>query len=103
MFTTTLRIPDELAAFLQETAKDSSMSVNAFLAQLLEKERAEARRRRLANDWAAYAADEAAQDVSYAFAAQAECVAEPPGVPYGVVKPPRKAASPRKGRGKAKP
>ena len=102
MFTTTLRLPDELAAFLQATAKDASMSVNAFLAQLLEKERAEARRRRLANDWAAYAADGPAQDVGYALAAQSDCVAEPPGEPYRVVKPPRKPPGPRKGRGRAK-
>jgi len=38
MFSTTLRIPDDLAAFLQQAAKAEAMSVNAFLADLLERE-----------------------------------------------------------------
>jgi len=84
MFTTTLRLPDDLARFLQETAKGASLSVNAFVAQLLEKEQAETRRRRLARDWAEYAADGEGQDVSYALAAQGELVAEPPAAPYRV-------------------
>jgi hypothetical protein len=83
MFSTTLRIPDDLAAYLQEAAKDASMSVNAWLAQLLERERAEARRRRLAQDWAVYAADLPAQEVDYALPAQRELVAEPLSPPYG--------------------
>ena len=82
MITTTLRLPDDLARFLQETAREASMSVNAFLAQLLEQERAQARRRRLALDWAAYAAEDSAQDVGYALPAQADLVAEPEGLPY---------------------
>ena len=77
MLSTTLRINDELGAFLQEAARDQDLSVNAFLIQLLEEKRAEARRRRLAEDWAAYAADPAAQDVAYAWPAQAGLVAEP--------------------------
>jgi len=45
--------------------------------QLLEDWREEERRRRLARDWAAYAAEPAAQEVEYAWPAQAELVAEP--------------------------
>jgi len=82
MYTTTLRLSDELARYLQETAQGASMSVNAFLSQLLEKERAEARRQRLTRDWAEYAADGTGQDVEYALPAQGELVAEPPVQPY---------------------
>ena len=98
MFTTTLRISDDLALFLQETAQGAALSVNAFLAQLLERERAEARRRRLAQDWADYAADGPAQDVDYAVAAQSELVAEPAAAPYRA----KAAPHPAKGRGRAK-
>ena len=101
MFTTTLRLPDDLARYLQETAKGASMSVNAFLSQLLEKERAEARRRRLALDWAEYATGDAGQDVAYALAAQGEIVAEPPGAPYRVDEPAPKRPVPKpRARGK---
>lgn len=94
MFSTTLRISDDLAVFLQQAARAEAMSVNAFLAGLLERERQNARRRRLAKDWAAYAADGEAQDVEYAFAAQAEVAAEE-AHPY--------RAEPKPGRkGKAK-
>ena len=72
MFTTTLRIPDDLAAFLQEAAQGASLSVNAFLAQLLQRERTETRRRRLAQDWTAYATEALDQDVDCAVAAQRE-------------------------------
>jgi hypothetical protein len=102
MFTTTLRLTDDLALFLQETARGASLSVNAFLAQLLEKERAEARRRRLAEDWAAYAADEAAQDVDYALAAQGEILAEPPGAQYRADPALVKAPASRKARGRGR-
>jgi hypothetical protein len=81
MFSTTLRITDELAAFLQQAAQAEAMSVNAFLARLLEQERQAARLRRLAKDWEAYAADGEAQEVAYAQAAQMELAAEEP-VPY---------------------
>lgn len=74
MFSTTLRIPDELALYLQERAQASALSVNAFLAQLLERERQAAHRAKLAMDWAAYAQED--QDVSYALGAQAEVLAE---------------------------
>ena len=76
MFSTTLRISDDLAVFLQQAAKAEAMSVNAFLAGLLERERQNARKQRLARDWAAYAADGDAQDVEYAFAVQAKVAAE---------------------------
>jgi hypothetical protein len=76
MFSTTLRIPDDLAVFLQQAAKAEAMSVNAFLAGLLERERQRARKARFAKDWADYAADGDAQDVEYAFAVQAKIAAE---------------------------
>ena len=50
--------------------------MNAYLAGLLERERQAARQRRLAADWAAYAAEQGAQDVEYALGAQAEVAAE---------------------------
>ena len=81
MFSTTLRIPDDLAAFLQQAARAEAMSVNAWLAGLLERERQAERRRRLARDWEAYAAEAAAQDVDYALEAQGQLAAEAP-VPY---------------------
>jgi hypothetical protein len=76
MFSTTLRISDDLAGFLQQAAKADALSVNAYLAGLLERERLAARRQKLARDWAAYAAEEGAQDVDYALAAQAQVAAE---------------------------
>ena len=76
MFSTTLRIGDDLAAFLQQAARAEALSVNAYLAGLLERERQAARLRRLARDWEAYAADGDAQDVDYAFEAQAGVAAE---------------------------
>lgn len=89
MFTTTLRITDDLAAFLQQAAKEEAMSVNAYLARLLERDKKAARERRLAADWAAYAAQPDAQDVDYALGAQADIAAERP-VPYRVRAPRRK-------------
>jgi len=82
MFSTTLRIPDPLASFLQEEAKAHNLSVNAYLTRLLEADREEGRRRRLAQDWVAYAADLSDQDVAYALPAQAAIAAEP-YVPFG--------------------
>jgi predicted transcriptional regulator len=76
MFSTTLRIADDIATFLQQAAKEEGMSVNAYLARLLERERLAARKRRLAADWAAYAADQEAQDVEFALDGQADVAAE---------------------------
>ena len=76
MFSTTLRITDDLAVFLQQAAQAEAMSVNAFLTRLLERESRAERLRRLARDWEAYAADGEAQDVEYAFTAQAGAAAE---------------------------
>ena len=81
MFSTTLRIPDDLAVFLQQAARADAVSVNAFLAGLLERERRAARKRQLAKDWEAYAAEGNAQDVEWALPAQAEIAAEEP-IPY---------------------
>lgn len=81
MFSTTLRIPDELGAFLQEAAQRHSQSVNAYVTNLLAELQAAERRCRLAADWAAYAAETTAQDVEYAAPAQAELAAER-GIPY---------------------
>ena len=77
MFSTTLRIDESLGHFLQEAARRSALSVNAFLAELLRREQHAAARRRLAQDWGAYAQDADAQAVDYALAAQAQVVAEP--------------------------
>jgi len=89
MFSTTLRIQDDLGTYLQEAARASSQSVNTFLADLLERERERARRQRLASDWAAYARED--QDVTYALDAQSEVVAERQVLytkgPKGSVKP----------------
>lgn len=92
MFSTTLRIDDELGSFLQEAARKQALSVNAFLAGLLAREREAAARRRLASDWAAYAQDAEVQDVEYAFTAQSQAVAEPAARPYKAkAKPKRKS------------
>jgi len=77
MFSTTLRLDDDLGRFLREVAEAHALSVNGWLAELLRREQAAAARRKLAADWAAYAKDEEAQDVSFALAAQAQVVAEP--------------------------
>jgi len=77
MFSTTLRLDDDLGHFLREVAEASAMSVNGWLLALLRREQAAMARRKLAADWAAYGQDREAQDVSYAFAAQAEVAAEP--------------------------
>lgn len=80
MFSTTLRLDDDLATFLREVAEAHAMSVNGWLVELLRREQAAATRRKLAADWAAYGQDAEAQDVAYAFKAQsevAEAVAEP--------------------------
>ena len=76
MFSTTLRISDDLGDYLQGAARSSALSVNAFLTGLIEREREEARRRRLAQDWAAYGQED--QDISYTLSAQAELL-DPPG------------------------
>jgi hypothetical protein len=49
--------------------------VNGWLTELLRRERALEAQRKLAGDWAAYAQDAQAQDVSYALAAQGEAAA----------------------------
>ncbi len=95
MFSTTLRINEDLGHFLQEAAQRSALSVNAFLAELLRREREATARKRLAADWAAYAQDRQAQDVDYAFNAQAQVVAEPKQKAY-------KSKSPSKAPSKAK-
>ena len=83
MFSTTLRIDESLGHFLQEAARRSALSVNAFLAELLRREQEATARKRLAHDWRAYAQDAKAQDVDYALAAQAQVVAEPKPKAYG--------------------
>ncbi|MDP1831743.1 MAG: toxin-antitoxin system HicB family antitoxin [Geothrix sp.] len=77
MFSTTLRLDDDLGRFLREAAEAHAMSVNGWVAELLRRERVAAARRKLAGDWAAYGKDAEAQDVAYAFPAQAEVAAEP--------------------------
>lgn len=77
MFSTTLRLDDDLGRFLREVAEAHAQSVNGWLVELLHREQAAAARRKLAADWAAYGKEAEAQDVSYAFAAQAEVAAEP--------------------------
>ncbi len=91
MFSTTLRLDDDLAAFLRAAAEAHTLSVNGWLVELLRREQATARRRALAADWAAYGQDAEAQDVVYAFKAQgevaAESVAEPRRRSYRARKP----------------
>jgi hypothetical protein len=77
MFCTTLRLDDDLGRFLREAAEAHGISVNGWLVELLRREQAAAARRKLAADWAAYGQDTEAQDVAYAFPAQAEVAAEP--------------------------
>lgn len=77
MFSTTLRLDDDLGRFLREAAEAHALSVNGWLVELLRREQAAAVRRKLAADWADYGKDAEAQDVAYAFVAQAEVVAEP--------------------------
>jgi hypothetical protein len=77
MFSTTLRLDDNLGRFLREAAEAHALSVNGWLVELLRREQVAAARRKLAADWAAYGQDAEAQEVAYAFAAQAEVVAEP--------------------------
>lgn len=82
MFATTLRIEDDLGRFLQESAQRRALSVNAYLAELVRQDRLEAVRSGWTDDWAAYAQEDAAQDVAYALAAQADVAAERPARPY---------------------
>ncbi len=77
MFSTTLRLDDDLGRFLREAADAQALSVNGWLAELVRREQVTAARRKLAADWAAYGQDTEAQDVTYAFVAQAEVAAEP--------------------------
>ena len=77
MFSTTLRLDDDLAAFLRKAAEAHALSVNGWLVALLRREQAAEARKRLLADWAAYGQDAEAQEVSYALAAQAEVAAEP--------------------------
>ena len=86
MYSTTLRLDESLASFLQEEARAHEMSVNALMAELVRQAREARARHRLAKDWAAYAQDAAAQDVSYALPAQAEVAAEPKAKPYRAAK-----------------
>lgn len=87
MFSTTLRLDDDLGRFLREVAEAQAMSVNGWLAELVRREQALAARRKLAADWEAYGQDAGAQDATYAFAAQAEVAAEPPRRSYRARKP----------------
>jgi len=87
MFSTTLRLDDDLGRFLREAAEAHAMSVNGWVAELLRREQVAASRRRLAADWAAYGKDAEAQDVAYAFPAQAEVAAEPRRRSYRARKP----------------
>ena len=82
MYSTTLRLDEDLARFLQEEARSQDLSVNALLAQLVSQAKEARSRKRLARDWAAYAQDAEAQDVAYALASQAEVAAEPRARPY---------------------
>ena len=84
MYSTTLRLDDDLAGFLQEEARHQSISVNALLADLVRQARESRARQRLAKDWAAYARDDDAQSVDYAFAAQSQAAeaAEPKAKPH---------------------
>ena len=80
MFSTTLRLDDDLAAFLHQAAAAHTLSANGWLVALLRREQAAAARKRLAADWAAYGKDAEAQDMDSAVAAPAEVaasVAEP--------------------------
>lgn len=95
MFSTTLRINENLGHFLQEAARRSALSVNAFLAELIRREQEAAARKRLSKDWASYAQDPETQDVDYAFAAQAQLVSEPARKAY---KPKTKARATGKTR-----
>ena len=88
MYSTTLRLDDDLARFLQDEARTQELSVNALLAELVREAREARARHRLAQDWAAYAQDAGAQDVSYALPAQAEVAAEPRARPYRARKRP---------------
>jgi hypothetical protein len=87
MFSTTLRLDDDLGRFLREAAEAQAVSVNGWLAELLRREQAAAARRKLAADWEAYGKDVEAQDVAYAFTAQAEAAAEPRRRSYRARKP----------------
>ena len=87
MFSTTLRLDDDLAAFLHTAAAAQALSANAWLVALLRREQALAARRKLAGDWAAYGQDAEAQEVSFALAAQAEVAAEPRRRSYRARKP----------------
>ena len=90
MYSTTLRLDDDLARFLQQEAQARELSVNALLADLIHQAKEARARMRLAQDWAAYAQDDAAQDVAYALPAQSQAVietaaktaAEPRAKPY---------------------
>ncbi len=76
MFSTTLRLDDDLASFLRVAAEAEDQSVNGWLVELLRREQVAMARRKLATDWVAYAKDAEAQNVAYAFRAQAEVAVE---------------------------
>ena len=95
MFSTTLRIEEDLGDWLRLAARQRALSVNAFLAELIRHEQAQAARRRLASDWGTYALEAEAQDVDYALQAQSDVVAEP--------KAPGRHKAPAKSRNKVKP
>ena len=86
MYSTTLRLDDDLARFIQEEARAQEVSVNALLAELVRQAREGRTRKRLSKDWAAYAQNAAAQDVAYALPAQAEVAAEPRAKLYRAAK-----------------
>lgn len=93
MLSTTLRLPDDLAGFLEAQAKAEAISINAWVTRVLEAERERLRKQQLARDWAAYAADATLQDVAYALPAQGEVAAES-SVPH---RPGRPAPARRRG------
>ena len=82
MFSTTLRLDDDLGRFLRAAAEAHAMSVNGWVAELLRREQVAMARQKVASDWAAYGKDAEAQDVAYASTAQAEVAAEPPRRSY---------------------
>ena len=86
-FTTTLRLDDDLGRFLREEAEAQSLSANGWLTELVRREQAEAARRRLAADWAAYAQDDEAQEVDFAWPALTEAAEEPRRRSYRARKP----------------
>ena len=87
MFTTTLRLDDDLGRFLREAAEAQGLSVNGWLVELLRREQVAAARLRLAADWAAYAQADEPQEVDYAWPALTEAAEVPRRRSYRARKP----------------